>query len=225
VPEKRPRVVIIMDDLGQSLPYARKLLKLEFPVTFSILPNVPEAYATATLAHKHGREVLLHIPMEPRSFPSANPGQDALFVDLPAAEISRRFSGYLDKVPFAVGGNNHMGSRFTEHKKAMGMVLAEMKRDNLFFVDSLTSAQSVGYATAREMHLPAAVRDVFLDNIRDVGKISAQIERLVKLAEKKGHAVGICHPYQQTLVALRRAEKLFRERNIELVSATQVLER
>ncbi|MBN2429145.1 MAG: divergent polysaccharide deacetylase family protein [Deltaproteobacteria bacterium] len=225
VPQKRVQVVIIMDDLGRDLDYAGELLKLDFPVTFSILPYVPKASATAALAHEHGREVLLHIPMEPRSFPAANPGKNALFVNLPAAEINRRFAAFLEKVPFAVGGNNHMGSRFTEHKGAMEVVLDKIKKEGLFYVDSLTSAQSVGYVTAREMHVPVAVRDVFLDNVRDVDTISSQIARLADLAEKKGHAIGICHPYGQTLEALQKAQTLFKERKIEVVNVSGVLEK
>lgn len=79
VPEKRPRVAIIMDDLGYDIQAARALLKLGFPVTFSVLPNVPYAFSTASLAHENGREVLLHIPMEPKSYPDADPGENALF--------------------------------------------------------------------------------------------------------------------------------------------------
>jgi len=225
VPEKRPQVVIIMDDLGYDLRYAGELARLNFPVTFSVLPHVPNASATAVLAHDQGREVLLHIPMEPWSYPAANPGENALLVDLPASEINRRFMGFLEQVPYAVGGNNHMGSRFSEQKDAMETLLKQMKKTGLFFVDSLTTAKSMGYLTAREMQLPVAVRDVFLDNVKDVDKISAQLVRLVDLAEKKGHAIGICHPHRETLVALQKAETLFRERKIEVVNVSQVLEK
>lgn len=146
------------------------------------------------------------------------------FVELSASEINRRFKGFLQKVPFAVGGNNHMGSRFTEKRAGMEIVLTEMKKEGLFFVDSLTTAKSIGYVTAREMGIPVAVRDVFLDNVKDVDKISAQIVHLVNLAEKKGHAIGICHPYEQTVEALLKAGDLFKERNIEVVSVSQILE-
>ena len=225
VPEKKPRVAIVMDDLGYDLQSARELLKIGYPITFSILPNVPHAYSTATLAHENGREVLLHIPMEPQSYPDADPGENALFVDLSAPEINHRFKNFLQKVPFAVGGNNHMGSRFTEKKTVMETVLREMKKEGMFFVDSLTTAKSIGYVTAKNLHVPVAVRDVFLDNVKDVDKISGQIIHLADLAEKKGHAIGICHPYEQTMEALRKAEKLFEERNIEVVSVSQVLEK
>jgi polysaccharide deacetylase 2 family uncharacterized protein YibQ len=118
-----------------------------------------------------------------------------------------------------------MGSRFTEQQAGMEIVLKEMKKEGLFFVDSLTTAKSIGYVTAKKMKIPVAVRDVFLDNVKDVDRISVQITHLADLAEKKGHAIGICHPYEQTIEALRKAEKLFKERNIEVVSVSQVLEK
>ncbi len=225
VPEKRPQVAIIMDDLGGDLQTARELVKINYPITFSILPNVPLASSTASLAHENGREVLLHIPMEPQSYPDANPGENALFTDLSTTEINRRFSWFLRKVPFAVGGNNHMGSKFTEKEKAMEIVLKEMKKEGLFFVDSLTTGKSMGYAAARKLKMPVAVRDVFLDNVKDSDRIFAQINHLVDLAEKNGHAIGICHPYKQTVEALRKAGALFQERNIEVVYVSRVLEK
>jgi polysaccharide deacetylase 2 family uncharacterized protein YibQ len=224
VPEKRPKVAIIMDDLGYDIQVAKELLKVGYPVTFSILPNVPQALSTAILAHEQGREVLIHIPMEPQSYPDADPGKNALLVNLSAPEIKHRFKSFLSKVPFAVGGNNHMGSRFTERKTAMETVLKEMKKEGLFFVDSLTTAKSIGYVTAKKIQIPVAVRDVFLDNVKDVDKISAQIVHLTDLAEKKGQAIGICHPYKQTIEALDKAREFFKERNIELVYVSRVLE-
>ena len=225
VPEKRPRVAIIMDDLGRDMETARALVKLSYPVTFSILPNVSKAFPTASFAHEKGREVLVHIPMEPRRYPDADPGENALLVKQSDAEINRRFTGFLCQVPFAVGGNNHMGSRFTEQGREMEIVLKRMKKEGLFFVDSLTTAKSIGYLTARKIKVPVTVRDVFLDNVKDVDKISNQIVHLADLAEKKGHAVGICHPYAQTVEALQRAGTLFRERDIEVVFVSQLLEK
>jgi hypothetical protein len=219
----KPKMVIIMDDLGRDMVSAQALLDIDLPVTFAILPGTANASRVATLAHRRGREVLIHIPMEPRNFPDINPGHDALLVEHSKAEIRRRFQGYLDRIPYAVGGNNHMGSRFTEDREKMAMVLAEMKDAGLFFVDSLTTGRSVGFEEARKAGLPTVVRDVFLDNVQDVELISVEIRRLAALAARQGYAVGICHPYPQTLEALRRASGFLREQEIDMVPASQVL--
>ncbi|NLV23894.1 MAG: hypothetical protein GXY54_03800 [Deltaproteobacteria bacterium] len=221
----KKKVAIIMDDLGRDRQYARQLAKLPLAVTFSILPYEAHAGWTARLAHRSGREVLVHIPMQPRNYPDANPGEGALLVDLPAEELVARLRDHLERVPHAVGGNNHMGSLFVEDGAKMEVVLDVLQRRDLFFVDSLTTPKSTGYMTAKRLKMPVAVRDVFLDNVQDVDRIGRQIHHLIALAEKKGTAVGICHPYPETLEALRRSVPLFKKKGVDVVAVSRLLER
>ncbi|MBE0595908.1 MAG: divergent polysaccharide deacetylase family protein, partial [Desulfuromonadales bacterium] len=118
-PSSRPLVAIVMDDLGRDLATARSLLAIDLPITFAILPGEPQATALAQLAHRHGREVLIHLPMEPQGYPAINPGDDALLTRMAAEEIRAKMAVYRQQVPHAVGGNNHMGSRFTENREGM----------------------------------------------------------------------------------------------------------
>lgn len=221
----RARVAIIMDDLGRDLATARALLAIDLPVTFAILPGEARAAQVATLAHRGGREVMIHIPMEPQSYPATNPGDDALLLGQSPEEIRRRFQGFVERVPHAVGGNNHMGSRFTEYREGMEVVLAAMKEAGLFFVDSRTTGHSVALDEARRAGIAAAGRDLFLDNEQDVERISGQIRQLAVLAGRQGQAVGICHPYPQTLEALRREAPYLKQQNIEVVPVSRLLER
>ncbi len=222
-PAPGPRVAIIMDDLGRSMQTAQALLDIPLPVVFAILPGEPFAAPMARLAHKNGREVIIHIPMEPQRYPAINPGSDALLTRYTDGELRRRFRTFLKQVPHAIGGNNHMGSHFTENRGKMATVLDEMKQTGLFFVDSLTSGRSVAFREARKAGLPAAVRDVFLDNDQDVAKIARQIRKLAKVARHQGSAVGICHPYPQTLAALRQEARYLKEQGIEVVPISSLL--
>lgn len=221
--EKRPQLAIVMDDLGRSLDTGRALLEIDVPITFSILPGETHATALAELAHRHGREVLIHLPMEPQGYPLTDPGNDALLLAMPIAEIQQRIGDFARQVPYAAGGNNHMGSRFTEDREGMRAVLSAMKKADLFFLDSLTSPQSVAYAEARQAQIPATVRDVFLDNTQDVEKIVGEIRHLMQVAQRQGHAVGICHPYPQTLEALRQMANELRQAWIDLVPVAQLV--
>lgn len=224
-PKAAGRAAIIMDDLGRDLATARALLAIDLPVTFAILPGEAQAAEVAALAHRGGREVMIHIPMEPQSYPATNPGSDALLLGQSPEEIRRRFQGFVERVPFATGGNNHMGSRFTEYREGMEVVLAAMKEAGLFFVDSRTTGYSVALDEARRTGVPAAGRDLFLDNEQDVVRISRQIRQLAVLAGRRGQAVGICHPYPQTLEALRREAPYLKEQGIEIVPVSHLLER
>ena len=221
-PPAGPAIAIIIDDMGADLALAHQFLALDIPLALAILPGLPHSKEVALAAHSRGAVVMLHLPMEPKSG-EANPGPGALTTAQDSVEIERLFDDALQWAPGAQGVNNHMGSRFTEDTERMKAVLTLIKRRGLFFVDSRTSPESAGFSLAREMALPTAQRDVFLDNERDVAAITGQIEELFKKAARRGHAVGIGHPYPETLEALRRALPRLHERGARVVPVTALL--
>ncbi|MDP2106864.1 MAG: divergent polysaccharide deacetylase family protein, partial [Desulfobulbaceae bacterium] len=111
----------------------------------------------------------------------------------------------LDTPYRVIGVNNHMGSKFSQDSNAMRVFLKEIKARDLFFIDSLTTANSTGYSVARDLGIKTAKRDIFLDNDQNPTQILVQIGRLIKLAQRHGSAIGIGHPYPTTLAALRSA--------------------
>lgn len=197
-------LAVVIDDMGQDLHFARGLAALPFPVTFSILPGTPHNREVAALAEASGREVLLHLPMEPKGWPGINPGPGALFTFMAPDEMRRVLAADLAEVPGAVGVNNHMGSRFTGDADGMAVVLDELRARGLFFLDSLTAQGSTAVGLARDMGLPVYRRSVFLDNVRDVRAITRQMEKAARAAAATGQAVAIGHPYPETLAALRQ---------------------
>ena len=221
--DQGPLVAIIVDDLGADLVMMQDFLDLQLNLTAAVLPNVPHARAVAELAHAAGREVLLHVPMEPRDYPAVNPGEQALMVDLPTAEVQKRLRSYLQTVPWVVGANNHMGSRFTESREGMQGVLKILKDQGLFFVDSRTSANSVAIAEAVEMEIAHAERDLFLDNDINEEAIRRQIRKLIGIAKEQGSAIGICHPHLETYAALKKEAPGFTAAGVSLVAVSALI--
>lgn len=199
-----PLLAIVIDDMGYQQQLDVELLHLNLNLSFAFLPYGPHTTEQAELANRQGREVLLHLPMEPTDH-RWNPGTGALTLAMSSAERAELFARDLARVPLAVGINNHMGSRFTSDRAAMQEFLGLARDRHLFFLDSLTGQDSLGYSLAREMGVKACRRQVFLDNVRDPAKITARIRELLVAAERQGWAVGIGHPYPQTLEALRGA--------------------
>ncbi len=198
------KLVIIIDDLGESLEFANRLSELDFPVTFSILPYLQETKKVADFAWKNGYEVMLHMPMEPLDYHrGVNPGPGAMYVDMRAEEIEHLLAHSLKQIPMAVGVNNHMGSRFTQDYDKMKVVFEELRKRDLFFLDSVTTPKSVAPALAEEMGLDFMQRNVFLDNVRHKEAIIYQLKKAENLALRYGHAVAIGHPYPETLQALK----------------------
>jgi len=218
-----PAVTIIMDDIGRSLDKVRRVLALEQPVTLAILPSTPYAQRSAELAHDEGREVMVHIPMEPQGYPAIEPGRDALLLEHSAWEIERRLKDMFQRIPYAVGGNNHMGSRYTEYDAGMRSVGEFLRERGFLFVDSRTTGKTLAEQTMQELGVPSVSRDVFLDNNQDVELIRREIRRLATLSKRYGLAVGICHPHPETIEALQLELPQLAHEGVRFVSITEAV--
>jgi len=220
----RGQVALIMDDMGNSLETLDELIALGRPLTISVLPYSAHAAETATIAHEKGLEVLLHLPLESVSNHESMAGTEGLIMAMmtePAIVAS--FEASYDRVPFATGTNNHMGSRFTAERDLMRAILRPIKEKGLFFVDSRTTAKTVALDEARKMGIRATERDVFLDADEDRGRIRGRLIELLQKARKKGRAVGICHPFPETLAVLKSSLFLLDSYNIEAVLVSKLV--
>jgi uncharacterized protein len=217
------RIAIVIDDLGGDLDMARKFLALPFPVTFSVLPFLRHSTEVAELAHSHGREVMLHLPMEPHGYPKANPGQGALLLSMSGGEVQSSVRSAIDASPYIRGINNHMGSKFTENPAMMRLVLAEIQRRDLYFLDSRTSDQSVSVSIAQELRVAHTQRDIFLDHSAKENAVRSQMERFIGLARIRGTAVAIGHPHEITWKVLSQIGPRLREEHISVVPASALV--
>jgi len=217
----RPLVAIVIDDMGNRQNTGRALLALDLPLSFSFLPFTPFSEELQKEAQARGRDILLHLPLEPMD-QKWNPGPGALTTAMAPEAMKDRFREDLQAVPKAIGINNHMGSRFTANPQAMRALLPLVRARGLFFLDSVTAANSVASDLAREMGVKTERRTVFLDNEQNPEKIMAQLDLLVQLAGAHGQAIGIGHPYPATVEALRRYQTQLRART-EMVGVSRLV--
>ncbi|NIR58018.1 MAG: divergent polysaccharide deacetylase family protein, partial [Gammaproteobacteria bacterium] len=192
-----PVVAIVLDDLGPGWRQGRRAVTLPGAVTCAFLPHTPHAQGLARLAHAEGKEVMLHLPMQPVDARPLGPG--GLILDMTRAAFVRRLRDDLRAVPHVRGVNNHMGSLLTRHPGHMAWLMRELGRGRLYFVDSRTTAATVARRLARERGVRNTERDVFLDNRRSPGAIRAQLHALLAQARRRGTATAIGHPYPETL--------------------------
>lgn len=198
-----PQVAIIIDDMGYHKKEGNDLLAIPYALTFSFLPHAPHTKEVMETAYQSGRTVLLHLPMQPKS-DRWDAGEGALMAGADEQQLLQLLGDNLQLVYYATGVNNHMGSLFTEQVEPMRTVLSYLKQEGLFWIDSFTTAKSVGYSLARQMGVKSARRHVFLDNQHKTEKICQQLEKLVSYAEETGRGIGIGHPFPQTVEALQR---------------------
>jgi polysaccharide deacetylase 2 family uncharacterized protein YibQ len=221
-PDEKPRVAIIIDDVGYHRAHANRLMGLGPELTLSILPASPFADEIRRTARVLGMEVMVHMPMEPEEYPQIDPGPGALLTGMTPVELMRQLNANLDAVPDAVGVNNHMGSRLTTRWSQMYQILSVLKRRSLFFIDSRTSGAAVSRGPARLLQLPFACRDVFLDHDQTQDSVRRQIRLLVHMAHRRGEAVGIGHPYGVTVDVLTEMMDWLREA-VHLVPASRIV--
>lgn len=220
----RGQVALIMDDMGNSLETLDELIALGRPVTVSVLPYSAHAADTARIAHENGLEVLLHLPLESINNYEAMANTEGMIrADMAEPEIVRSFESSYARVPFTAGANNHMGSRFTAERDLMRTILRPLKMKGLFFVDSRTTSKTVALDEARKMGIPSTERDVFLDADADRGRIRGRLIELFQKARKKGHAVGICHPFPETLAVLKSSFFLLDSYGLEAVPVSRLV--
>lgn len=205
-PERKraPRVALIVDDFGHNTnATTRGFLDLGVPVTLAILPDLPRTKAIFEAASKRGIPALLHLPMQPDG--SEDPGKNPITVSMSAEDIDAIVERHLRRHPSFIGVNNHMGSKATADRKTMQALMQALKRRDLFFVDSHTTARTQAAAAAREAGVWSVRNDHFLDDQEASAEgVAANLQKLVADARKRGVAIGIAHPRPETLEALRR---------------------
>ena len=223
----KPKISIVIDDLGDNSIIARQLLSLSASMTAAILPHTPHAQPIAEFATARGHEVIMHLPMEAFTRPDLL-GPGALFANMPKGDLQRTIDASAETIPNLVGFNNHMGSLLTENPEKMRWVMERAKQKGWYFLDSKTSESSVAQEIAGEFGLPTIGRDVFLDHHteEDTDKLhklfNLRIEKAKKIARHRGQVVIICHPYPETLAFLKsRLPEL--NQDYQLVSLSELV--
>jgi len=224
--ENKPKIALIIDDMGLSRELGRSALQLSGAVTYSFLVNAPYARELAGSAHEKGKQLMLHAPMQAIAESEREAGE--LKAEMPIGVFSQLLTRQLNSIPHIAGVNNHKGSLLTQDYQAMSRVMSVIKQQAgtaLFFVDSKTIQTSIAGRVAKEFGLAVRARDVFLDHdAPDQAKIRKQFKRLVKIARAKGSALGIAHPRKESLQVLREELSRLADYGVQLVPASELMQ-
>lgn len=218
----KPMIAIVIDDMGLDQRRSAAAMALPGPLTLAFMPYGRDLARQTAAARAAGHELIVHVAMQPLG--TANdPGPNALMVELPAAEISRRLDWALASFDGYVGINNHMGSRFTTDRAGMDVVMAALKARGLLFLDSRTGQHSVGASTAAAHRVPYAARHIFLDNEISASEVSMQLAETERVARQTGVAVAIGHPHDVTIGVLKAWLPSLAEKNFVLMPISGVV--
>lgn len=214
-------IALIIDDIGNKAADIDAFV-LPSEVTFAILPHTPYSISFSQLAEQQQREVMLHIPMESLSGKALGPG--ALTSGMLPTDIKAHLEAAHKSVPNAIAINNHMGSKLTQLTLPMTATMEYLHDKGLYFVDSRTTRYSRAEHIATQIGVPNLHRHVFLDHLPEPRHIAMQFKRLRNIANKDGIAVGIAHPYPQTLRYLKNKLPQLKKQGFRLVTLSEVMQ-
>jgi len=208
-------VAIIIDDFGNSMNNVEDFCSIDAPMTFAVLPQLKNSKKITAMALENGKAVVLHLPLENQS--GINPGPGTITTKMSRDAIVKDFKLNLSFVPGAEGFNNHEGSKATENTDVMDEIMKQAADRGLYFIDSATSSKSVGIDSAARFGVPAARRNIFLDNEDNVDYICGQLDKLTEKALQDGSAIGIGHIRANTYTALAKMIPEMKKKGIEFV--------
>jgi len=215
---------IIIDDLGYQDGLSHQLKSLGIDITAAVIPESPFAEAESKRLRQYGLETIIHLPMAARNNQNNYNREQMIFPDSSPEEITAILKRARDRLPFAVGLNNHMGSNVTARRDLMEMFLSTLAQESLFFIDSRTTTESVAYDQAVAMGIPTMYRDVFLDDVVSYQNTRQQLKRLMLIARQKQRALAIGHPHQTTFEAIRDSLPEFQSSRVKIVFASVLVQ-
>jgi hypothetical protein len=221
---KKKFLAIVIDDIGYDRSALNDLLQIDAPITISILPHCRYSIESAEKSHQAGREILLHLPMEPLGYPEKNPGEGALLTEMDNERLRMELAGDLESVPYLIGVNNHMGSKLMENGPKLRKIFNLLKEKELFFLDSRTTANSKAKEAADATGIGFVSRDVFIDNGQNAEETYNNMRKALREHTDWNKKVLIGHPYPSTTSALKRIVKELPSEGIEIVPISKILE-
>lgn len=221
-----PTISILIDDIGYKFKEDIRALALPGPVAYAILPHAPHTQKMSKIAFKKGKDILLHQPMQAEVM-NKNEflGPGALTLNMTREEFLKTLNINIQAIPNLIGINNHMGSLLTRHPGHMQWLMETMKTNNHFYVDSLTSEESVAARLAKENNVPYLTRDVFLDHQLQKKYVRQQFKELIRVAKRKGHALGIGHPHINTIEVLSDVLQNVNKYGVRFVSIKSLVQK
>ncbi|HPR18026.1 MAG TPA: divergent polysaccharide deacetylase family protein [Candidatus Cloacimonadota bacterium] len=223
----KTKLAIVVDDFGiHNDKILEKFCSLDKNITFAILPEQKYSETVMTKAAEFGHETIIHIPMEPVSYPKNNPGNEAIFVHLSQKEIIKRLEKFIKQLPLCIGASNHMGSLVTTDESVMRTVLSVLKEHNLFFIDSRTSTTSIAYDLAKEMIIPTFESSLFLDTPDISDKtMNSKISILKNMFKTHDKILVITHcATEERYQYLKKFVEKISQYDIELIPLSQLFQ-
>ena len=195
------KLAIVIDDVGYHLKEDAAIFAMPREISVAIIPAAPHARARNQEAKSQGRDILIHMPMQPMRAVKIEDG--GLHLGMSATQVNNRVNTAKNIVNDAIGMNNHMGSAATADPQLMTYLMTALQEKHLFFLDSRTIGKSVAGKIAKEQGVRSLDRHIFLDDSNELADVQHQFQAAIQYARKHGTAIAIGHPRPNTIAVLQ----------------------
>jgi len=229
--ESKKYIAIVIDDFGCDYDDIDEMIALDIAFTGAVIPGHPSSSAHMEMLIANGKDVIIHLPMEPlKGAKKSWHTPMSLYVGLDATQVSERVDAALKELTQVSGINNHMGSKATSNEQLMGYYVQAAKNHDFIILDSLTNSKSKLKDVATQQDAKFLIRDVFLDDPqkRNVSFVERRMKEAADIADKNGYAIAIGHVGRSggmtTIEGIKKTAKDIEARGIEFVTLKQLYE-
>jgi polysaccharide deacetylase 2 family uncharacterized protein YibQ len=226
VPDKGQKFALIIDDLGNGMKGTDEIINMPVKLTVAVMPFLPTTQSDARRAHDKGHDVIVHLPMEPKQ---GNPkwlGPGAILSSMSKEEVREKVNAAINDVPYAVGINNHMGSKITGDEVIMSVILDVCQERGMFFVDSRTNYWSVVPKLTAAKGMLDMHNDIFLDDVHSIPHISGQLRKVQDKLKQDGRCIAIGHVGTQglkTAAALTQSIPTMQSQGVAFIGVSDMI--
>lgn len=218
-------IALVIDDFGNNTPDMKHFLDLEVKFTGAVMPGLENSEHDMLELKRSNKEIILHMPMEPHHGKKSWLGPNCLLKELDDSQIKKNITNSLDQIKFAVGLNNHMGSKIMEDQRILDILFDILSQKKLLFLDSKTTPNSKAQDLAKKYNLKVYERDVFIDN-KDITKVKNNLLEAIDIASKKNFAIAIGHVGpaggEVTARAIKQVYDQYKNKNIRFVTLSEL---
>ncbi|MCD7777483.1 MAG: divergent polysaccharide deacetylase family protein, partial [Clostridiales bacterium] len=184
---RRAYIAVVIDDFGGSGEGREEMFNLPIKFTGAVMPFMENSKTDSARLLAGENDVLIHLPMEAKTGKKSWLGERPVLTSMTDDEIKALLEDALAG-DYAAGINNHMGSKAMEDERVMSLIFEALAEKNLIFIDSMTTADSLGESCGEKYSVPVIKRDVFLDSTDSKEKIIENLEKTKNIALKRGYA-------------------------------------
>lgn len=215
-----PKISIIVTNLGLNRRSTELALTLPKECALGFLPYTKSLKPLLNRAQANGHEIYLYLPLQ-TSASHDNPGRYALMNNLAQEENALRLNVILNSHARYEGVYSSYKEVFTDNTNAAETLFDHLGDRNLIFIFGKGQRpKATKYGKSRNNILPT---NVILDEEADTESISVQLNKLIKVAEEEGIALGYAQGFTLTIEMIRKWVPSLRQKGIELIPASELL--